>query len=477
MCHCDIFLFHSEQSRTNVEELSEEQQIELAMRMSLMDADPYHHNNYTINDVITSGVDHNDVISSGVDHAYAESYDIGPDVRNNRNSAMNEDDVVKTSLRNKTGSSKVSGLDSSHMTMETGDIIKECSKVVMSSDDQPISPGVLSDSGSEVLELFHESDGSQKLTKIEDRNKINNSASQELHTSKYFSKDKAESFENENHEVDRNSEEKLPGGGKTDLNKGFTWIERQSEDQGTGSSDTDDFELTVETESEYKKNTNKWFDNSFKSDSKSENKTWNNVKESKKCYVESELNSKSSDRTSLKQENKGDENGTLSVKTPHSVDNTGNSNSSIVDSNGQYVRECQLGTGKSRKKSVHETEDDNLEIYLSSEEQLLENDIKSTQEGELNNKTEQKSNVKHERTPNRHRFGQKLEDIGRKMDDNVKADSDHAKNDTPVKTEYKDKLYDDMMEKLVSANSRKEKERKATVDKDIFDFQCSDGKY
>ena len=434
--------FVSESNRTKVEELTEEQQIELAMQMSLMDSDPYHHSNYTTND---------DLITSFKDHAYAENYDIGPDVKNNKNMTMEENDVVKTSLRNKTGSFKVSGIDSDHVTTETDDIIKTCSKAVMSSDDQPISPGVLSDSESEVIELFHESDGSQKLTKIEDRNRNNNSANQEIHTSKYFSKEKAEIFENGNHEVDRNSEEKLPGGGKNNLDKSI-WNDGQSEEQLTGSSDTDDLDLVIETETEYKKNTNRWFDNSFKSYSKSENRTWNNVvKEAKKCSGKSGLDlepfeGKSSKR--FKRESKDNEN------------------------------EVPNGETSTYSEDKSETEGDNLEIYLNSEDYLNEGNDENPTQGEGVKKTPAKnSNVKEERTPSRHRFGQKLEDIGQKMDDNGKAKSDHVQNDTPVKNEYRDKSLEEMHERLVSGNSKKEKEKKTTVDKDVYDFQCNeDGK-
>ena len=464
-------------SEPNVEELTEEQQIELAMQMSLMETDPYHHSNYTSND---------DVMSSFGDHAYAESYDIGPDVKNDGNVTWKED-VVKTSLRTINGSSNVAGVDSKHVTTETDDIIKTCSKAVMSSDDQPISPGVLSDSESEVLELFHESDGSQKLTKIEDRNRNNNFANQKPCTSKYFSQVKADNvFENENPEVDRNSEDKLPGGGKNDLKT--SWNGGQTEDQETGSSDTDDFELAIETESEYKRNTNTWYDKSLKSYSKLENRTVNKVfKERNKCSVKSEMDLELSERKRskcLKQEIQDSQNKTSHNETEtHSVDKTENCSSSRVDSNGQYIRKCQLETPNKteiRKHSMPETEVDNLEIYLNSEADLLESKT-ATPEGNLNKTQRQNSKVKEERTPNRHRFGQKLEDIGRKMDENTKIESEISKKEPLVKTEYRDKLLEEMNEKLDSSartgSSKKDKVKKTAVDNDIYDFQCNeDGK-
>lgn len=69
-------------STRNVNQMSEEEQLQLAIEQSLMDTDPYCHNNIHSDDVMEND-DHmysrnGDEINRN-DHSYTESYDIGPD--------------------------------------------------------------------------------------------------------------------------------------------------------------------------------------------------------------------------------------------------------------------------------------------------------------------------------------------------------------------------------------------------------------
>lgn len=476
--NASLVSYDSETSRKSIEDLSEEQQLELAIQQSLMEADPYHHGNNTYID---------DITGSCVDHTYSENYDIGPDYESVKDGSLkrkiNRDVIGRNSHLNENISTDFSGSDSKGLTVESDDIIKICSKAVMSSsEDQPVSPGVFSDSGSDTLELFHESDGSQKLTKIEDRsksdkeNKNNHFTSETSVTSKYFSTVKDDSvLENSVREDSKNCIDKLPGGGKRNIKTGL------NEDHDTCSSDTDDFELVVETETEYNSCTNKWYDNSLKSYSKLENRrTKNEASAGKKNgFVKSD--------TDISSYNK--------LKPPADVNNIAKNESrnmskdesegfdeSKIVSNGEHVRKCQPTTKNEKQFAEENSGHSVIEITEISSSELSETDswdsnlkeIGDTISGSLGQPTSNKE----ERTPNRRRFGEILEDIGKKMDTNSEVKADEKLND------YRDKLLEEMSEKLEHKSDKeshklqtatpKEKERKHAEDKDIYDFQCNE---
>ena len=475
--------------------------IQLAIEQSLMETDPYHHANYSYND---------DVIKTAGDHDYAESYDIGPDRPSKCPKTMHDGLTSQIKMNNSNNSS---GIYSSARTTETDDIIKSCSKAVMSSNfDQAASPGLFSDSDSDGLELFHDSDGSQKLTKLEDRTRVkvenrNNNFTSDISdtTSKYFHKGgtsksvidtNRENFATDGHE---NLCVKLPGGKKETKSSCRKQSSGYNDPCNDGSSDTDDFELTIETESEYKRSTTNWCNNTLKSYDKLNHRKITDKELHKAhadCASKEAIKVKNEAHTGLNNENIKDLNDKVETDGVSSgkklsddviqldSDDSSDQNcseaagpskesASKCDSDGQYVRKCQLDvkdkstTGRTECLKTDKTADDFVKDNTKSELYTAWNDIMKDDSDKV---------VK---TPNRQHYGQRLEDIGRKMTENSNTESKLLKENGyhgANLLEEKDKNGDCRVE-IITGRGAAETDRKHFDDKAVTDFQCNeDGK-
>ena len=464
-----------------------------------MENDPNHPDNCSYND---------DVIKTNDDHDYAGSYDIGPELEDRKNFQKKR---MKTEHNSNTSQIEVDSfnLSSSSRTAETSDTLKICSEAVMSSNsERAVSPGVFSDSESdpEMVELFHEPDQSQELTKIEDKrkkvenkDKNNNFRMNEAgESSIYFSKGKTGRISVQStarrHECGTSSNIiKLPGG-KKETESHLQKKENFNHDDSlstTGSSDTDDFELTIETESEYRSSISTWHNKSLKSYDKLGRKNSNSENmnfEKNRSHSDLKMNendldvkAKKEEITILKDQSRDPLTKTkLSYSSSFSArtnpEDSNKESISKLDSSGQYVRKCQLGT----KKNIIEVDKDCVEenvIEIDSDD----DDKKIKSENTVNEFDKLKENrCLTSVTPSRRHYRQKLEDLGKEMNENSDSVTELMKESPGAKLLGKiDNMTDGSIEKAenVTEKGTEENTGRKNVDQDIYDFQCTeDGK-
>ena len=542
-----------------LDNLSEDQLIQLAIEQSLLETDSQHHSNFT----------YNDEPMKPSDHDYVDSYDIGPEMEDLPDLESETKQTIKIEHNSETSQQiqanrykQLSDLNSVTKTAKTSDTVKVCSEAVLSSStsERGVSPGVFSDfeSDSETLELYLEPDEPEQHTKLEDKtdslskDKNNNFKPNEDFDPKMFYTLKGKAgrvciYPTDGQKSDKDCSLKLPGGMKKAASE-FQDEVGHTDGSVTGSSDTDDFELIIETESEYDNSVGKWNTNSVKSYDKSDKLKdngvgkWNtnsvksydksdklkdnsvgkwNTNSVNKSYDKSDKLKDNSEWLRIKKEdseNKADKIGPLEdnrvdskgdsvkVETTDSHDFNGSkklddSGDSIeagskvsgdsveaaskflgdsfeagskVNSNGQYIRKCQLSTVMKgaeideNKENVIELSSEDCESNESVKNDSFLTDSLFSQSVKTSLKETGCSTLKSV-TPNRKRYGQRLEDLGKKMND----DSDS------VLGLMKDK--ESSANNLTNTNEKKSDNKEAggkAFGEDDIDFFClEDGKF
>ena len=497
-----------------LDNLSEDQLIQLAIEQSLLETDSQHHSNFT----------YNDEPMKPNDHDYVDSYDIGPemedlpDLESETKQKIKIEHDLETSQQIEANRYKqLSDLNSITKTAKTSDTVKVCSEAVLSSStsERGVSPGVFSDfeSDSETLELYLEPDEPEHLTKLEDKkdslskDKNNNFKGNEDFDPKMFYTLKGKAgrvriYPTDGQKSDKDCSLKLPGGMKKAASE-FQDEGGHTDGSVTGSSDTDDFELIIETESEYKNSVDKWNTNSVKSYDKSDklkdNSEWIRIKkedsenkaEKNGALEDNRIDSKGNS-VKVETTDSGDFNGSKklddsgdsieagskvsrdSFKAASKVSGDSIEGGSKVNSNGQFIRKCQLGTVM---KSVEKDENKENIVELGSEDcennESVKNDSFLTDslfsQSVKTSLKETGCSTSKSVTPNRKRYGQRLEDLGKKMNE----DSDS------VLGLMKDK--ESSGKNLTNTNEKKSENREAggkVFGQDDIDFFClEDGKF
>ena len=497
-----------------LDNLSEDQLIQLAIEQSLLETDSQHHSNFT----------YNDEPMKPNDHDYVDSYDIGPEIEDLPDLESETKQNIKIEHNSETSQQieanrykQLSDLNSVTKTAKTSDTVKVCSEAVLSSStsERGVSPGVFSDfeSDSETLELYLEPDEPEQHTKLEDKtdslskDKNNNFKPNEDFDPKMFYTLKGKAgrvriYPTDGQKSDKDCSLKLPGGMKKAASE-FQDEGGHTDGSVTGSSDTDDFELLIETESEYEKSVGKWNTNSVKSYDKSDKLKDNNVGKwntnSVKSYDKSDKLKGNGEWLRIKKEdseNKAEQNGPLednrldskgdSVKVEitdshdlnrsKELDDSGDSIEarSKVNSNGQFIRKCQLGAVM---KAAEKDENKENVVELSSEDcesnESVKNDSFLTDslfsQSVKTSLKETGCSTSKSVTPNRKRYGQRLEDLGKKMNE----DSDS------VLGLMKDK--ESSAKNLTNTSEKKSENKEAggkAFGQDDIDFFClEDGKF
>ena len=475
-----------------LDNLSEDQLIQLAIEQSLLETDSQHHSNFT----------YNDEPMKPNDHDYADSYDIGPEMDDLPDLESETKQKIKIEHSSETSQQiqadrykELSDLNSITKTAKTSDTVKVCSEAVLSSStsERGVSPGVFSDfeSDSETLELYLEPDEPEQLTKLEDKkdslskDKNNNFKPNEDFDPKMFYTLKGKAgrvriYPTDGQKSDKDCSLKLPGGMKKAASE-FQDEGGHTDGSVTGSSDTDDFELLIETESEYEKSVGKWNTNSVKSYDKSDklkgNGEWLRIKK-EDSENKAEQNGPLEDN---RLDSKGD---SVKVEITDShdfnrskeLDDSGDSIEarSKVNSNGQFIRKCQLGAVM---KAAEKDENKENVVELSSEDcesnESVKNDSFLTDslfsQSVKTSLKETGCSTSKSVTPNRKRYGQRLEDLGKKMNE----DSDS------VLGLMKDK--ESSANNLTHTNEKKSENKEAggkAFGQDDIDFFClEDGKF